>query len=318
MKFKHIFYCLLSLMPALVLSGCFDSQQVDVELPQHESRPVINAYLHADSLPRVYIRQSQGLNERIEEEFITDAEVELRDGEGRLLENLVARKLEDSSYYTSPATRLEAGRIYQISCTLSNGRKASGKTWIPAPVAIGQINYNPNGATSVDGYTMDEVEIEWNDPAGARNFYFVHMEMFTNAYYDQDGDGETDTISRRYFIYPEAQLANVTESAGGLLLSDEGFDGKKITLKAQFSNWYGSYGWGDEEPRDSIAVYLSTLSETAYDYLRKYEDHLNSQSVGFFATEPVVMYNNVDGGYGIVGGLSQMAGSRKKVAVAYE
>ena len=315
MKIQHIFNAIVMLSLAWVLSGCFDSQRVDVALPAHESRPVINAYLHVDSLPRVYIRQSQGLNDRVEEVFITDAEVSLRDGEGRLIENLVVRKLEDSSYFTSPSTLLSAGRVYEIRCELPSGKTASGKTMIPAPVAIEKLLYTPNGANSIDGYTMDEVDIVWNDPAGTRNYYFIHMELISTTYYDQDGDGQTDTLRNRYQIYPGIQLGNVTVSNHGVILSDEGFDGKQYSLKVQYENWYGYWGGGVDEQQDSLAVYLSTLSEPAFDYLRKYDTHINSQSVGFFATEPVVMYNNVEGGYGIVGGLSQSTASRRKIAL---
>ena len=87
--------------------------------------------------------------------------------------------------------------------------------------------------------------------------------------------------------------------------SDEQINGKEYTMTLEESS-YGSY-WGDGELDlpDSARVYLYAISEPYYRYLSAltslYEGSLNNDLADIGLAEPVRVFNNIEGGVGILG-----------------
>lgn len=93
---------------------------------------------------------------------------------------------------------------------------------------------------------------------------------------------------------------------GGRPFSDELFNGEKYVMKLKS---YSSYGyWPDpthERLPDSMRVYLYSISESYYKYLSALatlnDDSFNNDLAELGLAEPVRVFNNIEGGVGILG-----------------
>ena len=78
--------------------------------------------------------------------------------------------------------------------------------------------------------------------------------------------------------------------------TDETFDGKEITFTVLLENY--------SEDNSHIAVEVDGLSYDTYKYLSSKSQQVDNETNVPFS-DPVMVYNNIEGGYGIVGGIAK-------------
>jgi hypothetical protein len=82
------------------------------------------------------------------------------------------------------------------------------------------------------------------------------------------------------------------------VFSDDLFDGKQYSLKFSINEYKDYYGEGQKDIKKEVYINLQTISKGYYLYLRTRDASDNSND---FFSEPIQIFNNVEGGIGILG-----------------
>ena len=132
-------------------------------------------------------------------------------------------------------------------------------------------------------------------------------EVYKGAYkwYSQYVDFASEPIFANKITILDKVMGNDWLSGGqGRPFSDELFNGKEYTMK--LDNGY-SYSSESSEPimPDSMRVYLYAISESYYKYMLALaslqDESLNNDLADIGLAEPVRVFNNIEGGVGILG-----------------
>lgn len=278
---------------------------VIIELPAHESRIVANGVLGGGEPVRLYISQSVGVfdSRSLEERLLKDAKVTLfEDGvpypavyvDTTLIDSLGNEYNLPTHYYSTLVP--SEGHDYRLQVTQAGFESATAETSIPEPVAIQAMRFADNVFLDQAGNPQFRFSIEFEDPPGRGDYY--HLTCRLSAYLDTLGGFRLEET----LIF--GNEANIAERAydGGLLLSDGGFDGQSVqrdfygSLPGSFTN--GQNRW------TALYVELRHVSPEYYEYQADFPAHQSSQSEqqGFFRRDPITVFSNVEGGYGIFAG----------------
>nr|MDA3823724.1 DUF4249 family protein [Bacteroidales bacterium] len=87
-----------------------------------------------------------------------------------------------------------------------------------------------------------------------------------------------------------------------LYFSDEIIDGQKYQLKLEFEDWNASY-------EREYFVELISMNKAGYLYRKSVREFINSSGDPF--SEPVLIYSNIENGFGIFAGYSTVHKSVK-------
>ena len=283
MKSYNILFLLLSL---IALSSCgedFFNQVVDIDIPEHEPLLAVSGHFRAqDTTLTVFVSRSAGILDPVNFDTleVAGATVEvLKDGEAfQTLPNV------GSGYFRlNLEDQLGAG-LHTYSLEVRAPGYGEAKAWqtMPAPVPIQDAVYEAEGGIDPDGNKVNTLSVEFEDPAGNDNYYF--LEAFVTVTDTFFGDWE-------YTIYLESEDVLVEYQDRGLLFRDGPIDGKQYALKAYFFDNIHL------RPDAQLTVRLHSISRDRYLFLRTLDLYSNAQDNPF--AEPVVVHNNVEGGVGI-------------------
>jgi hypothetical protein len=182
----------------------------------------------------------------------------------------------------------QEGHSYEITASHASYPTATGKTMIPSSVPLISVD-----TVSYDNENLSKVmnaKLTWNDPAG-KNYYMIVVKsnnLFPQAMYLNSSDvsitnGGTNLVGAESYDYFFA-------------LNDESFDG----LQKEFTLEFGHYLYGTGT---GYQYQLYNCTEDAYRYLVSVNTNTNSDGGPF--SEPVKVHKNIDGGYGIFGGINK-------------
>lgn len=320
MKSLSYFFLLLSVL----IAGTSCQKALDVPLPEHKKRLVVNAFLTPGKHIDVYLTRSYGPLEEVEklDLFVRGATVEILSG-GDLQTTLSMRDTSifhfdwvngDSvekklSRYTSDFT-IQPNVSYQLKISHPEYESITAQTQIPdnPEILTATLQQNAARSTDIDGYTVNQslLTVEFKDEAGVSNQYrikaaieFEYPGFPGETMYQELWSGEIGPVTGR-----DNSGAYTTN---GSWLSDEGKDGQ--TIKGEFvvllPNAYEDGGLPDELDITMMHVELYNANADSYEYLRKLKQQEDNASNGFefFPPEAIVVYSNVENGYGIFGGL---------------
>ena len=262
------------------LTACsedFFDQTVAIEVPEHTPLLAITSQLNAgDSTIWAYVTHSQGILENSQANPIENAIVELYRG-GQLIE---AIPFWGEQFYSKnldmpfPSDQAE----YQLKISAPGFDPIEATQQMPTTVPIISAVYEAEGALDLDGERVDEISIEFEDPAGEKNYYQLEV----------------------YIIYPQSTnnlwlhlLDPIAEELGrSQFLKDDSFEGKKYTWRAGF---YPQHFEPGSEAK--ILVQLFSISRDKYFYERSVSLSQDADDNPF--AEPVIIYGNVEGGLGV-------------------
>jgi hypothetical protein len=279
----------------LTLAGCDPdrfSQIVDIDIPPHQSRLVLNARFAAtDTILSALVSNSLGILDEAEYRRMEDATVRLF-YEGQLFQEL---QYDPASvkFIAALSQGLGAGPgLYRLEAMAPGYDPVFAEQRMPRAVAIESLRVEKDGAIDDEGRKADGVKVQFSDPAGEENYYA--LELIYEALNIQP-NGDTSIL----FYYPlyASTLDQIVQSGNEFqqLFTDKSFDGNRYTL-----NLYLYSGNIDfEYPNGRLRARLLSLSRSSYLYdlsLQQYFDTVDNP----FA-EPVTVHSNINGGYGIFG-----------------
>ncbi|MCB0557591.1 MAG: DUF4249 domain-containing protein [Lewinellaceae bacterium] len=276
-----------------LLAGCDSdrfSQVVEVEIPEHESRLVLNArFSSLDTGVTALVANSLGILDTSAYDIPEDAAVRLfRDGEwvgGDFF--FLPDKLK---YFLSLDEPLgTAPRLYRMEVSAPGYEPISAEQVMPVPASIQSLRVERDGAIDGEGRRADGIEVQLNDPADEENYYALAF-----FYEISEGQPGGDTITYSNPVYAST-LDQVVQYGYHYeqVFTDKSFNGSSYTVSLY--TYQGALPEGQGNAR--LVARLYTLSRDAFLYdlsLRQYYDALDNP----FA-EPVTVHSNIEGGYGI-------------------
>lgn len=301
MKLKSLFSIIKFwlFLPALALTSC--EMVVDVDLPPHQSKLVVNCLLTPDSLVKVEVYKSLSPLDRKDAVEVKDATVVLLE-DGVVIETLPLEVNISGSFYRSKSFRPQPLKTYTLQVKAPGFPDAEGTCVIPGKVPIQQASIRDSAGLDEDGQYYSRLQVKFQDPGNVRNYYNLSgQELY--SYPANPWDPNSQPEYYYYPIYFFSDLKDVSDAGdNGVLLKDDLFNGRQYDLAL---NFYPPYGGGGSTQNDTLLLAFKTVSPEYYEYYRKLQPHLNNQGGDIFSGEPVVMPSNIKNGYGLFAGYTQ-------------
>jgi hypothetical protein len=292
----------------LLIAGC--SRELDYKISDFDKKLVINGFMCPDSFFCVNVRKTTSILSN-EVSIIENADVYLYKN-GLFLEHL---EYSYQGNYISSIYRPIPGNEYSITVKAQGFNDVSAKDTVPQTVYISQ-------GSRTSGNTFDE----YGDPH--IDYEILFLDLFERNYYELFFiiQGFPNEYTSKYWVdfmcdpvIPDPVLKADSEldlHPFTYIFTDNLFNGQQYQLKIKFI----SAANGGEflnpfapTPRDQYAI-LRNTSYAYYNYKKYWLRHSYNKQVGnkaevpFFMPligDPVAMYSNVEGGYGVFAAYNQ-------------
>jgi len=298
-------YLLLYSVLLFLFCAC---QKENVVIPDTGRKLVINGLITTDSLLNVRISKSYYFKDFLMgwATFPEFDSADVRFYRNNVFLDSLNYSVQKNNYDLYPTSNYKSnntyplpGYEYKIIVKRAGFPDATSTTKIPRLVKIERIDTSRIGGFLNCG-------IEFTDPPGDKNYYLFNIIMIQKL-----------PFSRRYLAFDsldpiiEEELCSNSGSGSsisrvydkfGFAFSDKLIDGKKYSLNVSFKC---SYYWNDlrnPSPRTSYVYYFRLISVTEEYYRFIQTLNLYNASYSNPLAEPVMVYSNVSGGYGIFAG----------------
>jgi len=275
----------------LGLTGCEKDFIIDEQ--QQDNKLTVNCIFNNYSVFKVYLTRSNSLSGSSKLVSVSDAIVTLYEDDTEK-EKLVYVPSDSANTFGSYQSALipTAGKKYTIKVEHSTYGTVTASDVMPAltTIANAQLLIYDDTANS----DLSTLQINFTDDGNSANYYRLtpFIIVTTNAL----PDGTTDSVDHDYAFGTRTEplstlTGTVRDNNWDLLFTDRNFNGQNKLLKFTAT----SVGL---LPNDRAVFYvqLHTVSYTNYQYYKTLELYRNSNNG---ESEPVHVYGNVQGGYGI-------------------
>lgn len=281
------------LLLLLIYSGC--ETIVDIDIPNDGPKLVLNSFFNPDSTLSISLFQSLGILETGEFKVIENATVAVFDADGTKITDLTDSGL---GIYTSPF-KPQVGEEYKIEASKSEFDTIEASGMIPVDSArINSIELNlvepgfegeANGEYDITFTIQDYVGID-----------FYEVQIFERSVYEIDGE-RSEFINNRFLESDEAVFDEFNSSGISLLFRDVLFDESESRITV--NTYLNFQNFCDETPEcisEEFFLVVRKVSESYFKYNRTLR--LQQDLEGNPFAEPVSVFNNIEGGFGIFAG----------------
>lgn len=295
-------------MLSLLLISC--EKPADFFVPSPDPKLVIlSNFTHNQPLEVTVTRSEPLLASDTSYVAISNAEVKVYEDE-TLLEVLefVPRPSPDGLFFRAKKFRPEIGKVYTLTVKAPGLPMITAQNSIPEPVTISQYEIaDVEASTTFQGGAVNynyTLNLAFKDPQVKGNHY--HLLLKQSKFAAAIGDG---TPSSSYMEEP--QLVEILSASnkllsyhrGGYLISDLDRNGQtfRYRLRLQTSTK------DSNEQLGQLHIELRTVSTDYHQFHTSI--HNQRQSSGEPVDQPVIIYNNIQEGYGIFAGYSNVQDS---------
>jgi hypothetical protein len=270
----------LSIITTLCMMGC--EKYIDFEDEIKKPKIVVNAKINPDSVFKVHLSRSLSVIDNAELTNIINGNVQVFDNNDQLIESLLYQT--DGFYRGSfiPSTN----STYSIKVSAPDFDPVSATTYIPGNASIIQVD--TSSYTNEEGNRNLKVKITFQDDGSIKNYYQLQVG------YAQDYNGEI-YVYPEYFGSGDVALDLGQETTDLAVFTDELFDGAQKSIEVYFNDYRAYYLY--------LEITLASVSRDVYFYDRTTQAFGQTQGNPF--AEPVQVYNNIKGGFGIFGGFQK-------------
>lgn len=276
LKMKKIKYRLYFLWcPIFLLWSC--ETVVEVELPEHEPRLVINAVFNPDSLFTVDVSASRNVFSYDAHLAVEDARVSLYGPEKHLLD---LQHVGNGIYQADQ--KPQALQYYELRVNAPGYPDASAASYVPTEpdisnvkAEVGPVHYDWQGPTVNASFTLA-------DPAEEENFYYLRV-------FSPDTTFDEIPYERYVNIVSSTPIEFEFDMETRLFFSDRLFNGQALHLRLNLEN----------HPDHITYVQVAHITKEYYQYVRSLEKQSYNETINL---TPIPVSNNVLNGMGLFGG----------------
>jgi hypothetical protein len=274
---------LLSL--SLLFVSC--EKEIDYQIPNPGDKIVVSADLTHGEIPEVYISTSVysmlARNPKTNNIYTANLYTDDPNSPFELIPQLQITNGYDSTYVYTSSHIVNEDRSYRLEVSALGLESISATTMIPATRQIENLRFDT---------ISKDLNFSFIDEASQANFYFIELRDAANDF---------------GLIFSSADASLDFFEFGSDLFGDEN-DGRSYGYEAFFddSQFQGSrkevsIRLDELNAGRPFYVYLHSISESYYRFRLTLK--ARGSSDGFFS-EPVQLFSNVEGGYGILAGRS--------------
>ena len=282
---------------AFLIICTFCTKIIEIDIPQHESRLVVNSLftngnrfkVHLSKTASAFDYSTPTVENGLIRLFCNDLEIDTL--------------IFNNGYYYSDVEALQKEK-YSLMVSVPGMDDVSSEDSIPEKTLIESYVHRDSIMMDDDNYPVMQLELGFTDKPG-RDFY----ELSILADYYVAG------FNYRHNVWFGNSTDPVLVSTGlldyyaeSIVFTDELFEGEQASIKANYSIQTGEIPLIDGGPEYGYLLFVSfrSISESYYNYIRKqiiYQYNLES-NIFTGLPDPVHMYSNITGGYGIFAGYS--------------
>ncbi len=272
---------------SLLFCSCISDVEIDV--PEQESVFVLQGLFCDGDTLELFIGQSQTITDTLF--YLKDDIVALVTSANNGIDTLFSS--DEDGYYKSSKLLVKQGVEYSIQVIGANNDTVTATNSVPITVDWEIGNYTQIAGNDIYGDTYSSFTISFQDSVDSEDYYAVV------GYYDSGEQlylwSDDPLINADDFTneYADSDWGNI------LYFSDALFDGENVSITF---NFYYEY---DSDVNRSFS--LRHISYDYYKYMTTANLHYDNQEFSIWngAGNPVNMYTNVDGGYGVFAGYSE-------------
>lgn len=295
-KLKLIF--IASILIVLLNASC--TKILNDELPVQDPKLVVNGILCPDSILKINLSKTVSI---FENESSTNLPYIHGAIAGFFQDGAFLFNLEeaDNGYYSKPGFYPSLNHSYQVEVSKSGYNTVNAETTIPSPVVIQRIDTT---ITTENGefYSNKIIEciLKYKDTPGVENFYRL------DCYVSYAGFDKQDIKYRQYIFVNENEAYLFDKSNDYLLWSDLLTDGNLVNLKFSIylDYFYDNFKSNLNSTEITYTLILNSVSKEYYQYDKTRSIFYESGGSDNPFSEPVLIYTNIQNGYGIFGGSS--------------
>jgi hypothetical protein len=293
-RFFHLLFLLI------YTSSCI--KEVDVNIPDQEVLPVVNCIIKSDSIIKLEINSTQPIFES-GSTILSDAFILLYS------ENMVIDTLLNNGENIFISNQItHANKEYSLEIDVNGFDLVTASDIIPEASQIRPLYYRDSVTRDVDGDLISQARIEIIDTDSERNFF----ELDLNALVFNESTAEFERID----LYFDTNNDLALESSGLLgsypdtvVFTDDLFNLETYTMNINYGGIYYLFDTGVEQISFyDLVIEVRSVSENYYNYKKTLISHQETQEadVWFGIGEPLNLFSNIDNGYGIFAGFSQV------------
>lgn len=290
-----------------------------IDLEKKEAKLVLHGFIsnEGDIITNLTVSKSSLTYDNII--YIKKGFIDIYDGE-TLVHSL---EHDTSGFFFSKENSLDTSKEYVIKASAPNYPDVNCKFVIPSKVEISSIDTTVRIYTETWEWGESEerkdytFHVKFDDDPQEENFYIIRSYRNYLMYkYDEVTYEPIDSFFDKQYIYMqsddisaelgihdnwiETKYEEGVYGSRGICFSDDFFSGKTKTFSFDVSSYEFYMGENDEA---ALYVELLTISKDYYTFLKSYALYEDSEYDPL--AQKVNVYNNVEGGFGIIGTYSQ-------------
>lgn len=286
------------LLYSVFLFSCtFCTKVIEIDIPSHDPALVVNSLFTDGQRIRVHLSKTASafdystptVENGLVRLFCNDEEIETL--------------IFNNGYYYSDVEALQKEE-YSLLVSVPGMEDVSSEDSIPEKTLIESYVHRDSVMMNDNNYPVMQLELGFTDKSG-RDFY----ELSILADYYVAGFNYRHNVGFKYSTDPVLVSTGLLDYyAESIVFTDEQFDGEQTSIKANYWIQTGEMPLIGEGPEYGYLLFVSlrSISESYYNYIRKqiiYQYNLES-NIFTGLPDPVHMYSNITGGYGIFAGYS--------------
>ncbi len=276
MFMKAILISLVIVLFTIGITSC--EKYIDFDDASKESKIVLNADINPDSTFLVHLSRSLSVLDSRDLISLENGKVDVWDLEGNFVETL---DHIGNGFYRGTTYPQDYGG-YRIVADVEGYKSVQAVDSIPEKIVIKSID--TLGVSSQSNFEELKITIGFDDVPNKSNFYKIEVYTF-------------QSVNGNSYGYPLA----IRSDDVSLGLSGEGYYSEVFFDDVLFDGQSKELIFYVEDTRsydDYLEVRLTSLSESAFLYEKTYRAFTASNGNPF--AQPVIMYNNVENGFGIL------------------
>ena len=289
-KMRAIFFKLFPIV-ALLATAC--TKVIEIDLPQHEPKAVVNCFFTTDSLFSLTLDRSYSIFDTMVPP-IGNAEVTLWE------EGIPIDTFYFSGEYYQSHEYPKQGKNYHIEVNSPHLGSVLADSYIPPSPILKSVSIRDSVYRDTEGYFVSQAKITIDDPGFSDNYYELRMlskskvswsdSAITSVYYDLKNDPILENEGLLPY-YPDS-----------VVFGDALFDGKEQTIRVNYRR-----GISNREYYELVVI-LRAVTKEYYQYKKSLILHLAGQESDIWdgSGSPLQMSSNIKGGYGIFTGYSEV------------
>jgi hypothetical protein len=280
-----------------LISCTFCTKIIEIDIPSHEPKLVVNSLFTDGQRIKVHLSKTTPVFE-----FSTPI---IENGLIRLFKNdeEIDTLIYNNGYYYSDVPA-EQDEKYSVMISVPGMSKVSSEDIIPEKTMITSYSTRDSIMMDENNFPIMQFEVGFTDKPGPD---YYELSIIAEYY-----------VSNSLYRHP-VWLKNISDpvltSTGlvdydpqSLVFTDEMFEGEDVKIKVNYSIQTGEIPLLGSGPDYSYLLYVSfrSVSKSYYDFIRKqiiYRYNLESDIFTGMA-DPIQLFSNIDGGYGIFAGYS--------------